>query len=160
PIRRDILAVTDPADPSDRQLGETLRRLKLIDAPTLQALLVETRRQRRPLRQLLLTGGALTLYQLSLIEADNVDGLVLGPVRVVDRLRANAQEIVYHVVDPRRGHDAVLRHLAQDQLRIPGRAEEFKKSFSQIVAACGQDQETSLVRTFEVLEIADRPAAL
>src|SRR5262249_9552137 len=112
-----ILALTDEVDPGDRKLGELMRALDLIDADTLTALLVEARRQRRSLRQVLLAGGSVTLYQLALIEAGNVDSLVLGPVRVVDRLRVTAREIVYRVFDPRRpqenGGYFLLRHLAE-----------------------------------------------
>ena len=36
----------------------------------------------------------------SLIEAGNVAGLVLGPVRVVDRLRATPREVAYRVFTP------------------------------------------------------------
>ena len=34
----------------------------------------------------LLSGGYLTLYQMALIEAGNLDGLALGPLRVIDRV--------------------------------------------------------------------------
>src|SRR5205085_8723193 len=83
----EVLPLTDELDPGDRKLGELLRSLGLVDADTLTALLMEARRQRRSLRQVLLTGreGAaplLTLYQMALIEAGNLDGLVLGPLRV------------------------------------------------------------------------------
>src|SRR5439155_14669964 len=97
----DILSLTEPVDAGDRKLGETLTQLQLIDEDALKALLVEARRQRRSLRQVLLASGVVTLYQLALIEAGNVAGLVLGPVRVVDRLRATPREAVYRVFDPR-----------------------------------------------------------
>jgi hypothetical protein len=63
---------------------------------------VETQKQRRSLRQMLLSSGYITLYQMAMIEAGNLDGLVLGPVRVMDRLRVTAHEAVYRVFDPRR----------------------------------------------------------
>ena len=87
-----------------------------MEADTLTALWVEARRQRRSLRQVLLASGAVTLYQLALIEAGNLDGLMLGPVRVVDRLRVTPHELVYRVFDPRRGEDAVLRWLAETEM--------------------------------------------
>src|SRR5205807_3690654 len=85
---RGILTLTGEVDPGDRQLGDLLRSLDLVDADTLVALWRQARRQRRSLRQLLLAGNYLTLYQMALIEAGNLDGLVLGPVRVIDRLAA------------------------------------------------------------------------
>ena len=111
PTGRNILSITGSADPGDQKLGQVLRDLQLIDADTLGALLAEARRQRRSLRQVLLASGVITLYQLALIEAGNVDGLVLGPVRIIERVRHNALETVYRVYDPRRGVEAVLRHL-------------------------------------------------
>src|SRR5205823_11007817 len=111
PTGRSILTMPGPVDAGDYQLGETLRTLQLVDADALTALLAEARRQRRSLRQVLLASGAVTLYQLALIEAGNVDGLMLGPVRVIDRLRMTSLETVYRVFDPRRGTEAVLRHL-------------------------------------------------
>jgi len=155
PIRRDILSLTDPADPSDRQLAELLRKLDLVEADVLQELLAESRRQRRPLRQVLLSGGTFTAYQLALIEAGNIDSLLLGPLRIIDRLRVSAQESVYHVFDPRRNQEAILRHLAEEQSRIAGRADEFRREFSQAIL-----NEPHLAQTLEVLDIAGRPAVL
>src|SRR5262249_5112159 len=116
PTGRDILSITEPVDTSDRELSELLTSLELIDRETLNALLIEARRQRRSLRQVLLASGVVTLYQLGLIEAGNVAGLMLGPVRVVDRLRVTAHEAVYRVFDPRRGKEALLRHLAEEDM--------------------------------------------
>src|SRR5581483_5077279 len=105
PTQRGILTL-GPTDPADQRLGDVLRELQLIDGDALTALLAEARRQRRSLRQVLLTSGAITLYQLALIEAGNLAGLMLGPVRVIDRLRSSAHETVYRVFDPRRGGEA------------------------------------------------------
>src|SRR6185369_2982612 len=88
PDDHDVLSLTDDLDPGDRKLGDLLRSLDLVDADTLTALLLEARRQRRSLRQVLLAGSYLTLYQIALIEAGSPDGLVLGPVRIIDRLQA------------------------------------------------------------------------
>ena len=77
--KRTVLSMTGEVEPADRQLGDLLHSLELVDSDTLQALLQEARRQRRSLRQLLLAGGYLTLYQMALIETGNLDGLVLGP---------------------------------------------------------------------------------
>ena len=49
----------DELDPADRKLGELLQSLELVDAQTLSALWAESRRQHRPLRQVLLAGGYL-----------------------------------------------------------------------------------------------------
>jgi hypothetical protein len=155
PSRRDILSLTDPPDPGDKVLGELLRKLDLVDAETLQALLVETRRQRRSLRQVLLASGAITLYQMALIEAGNVDGLALGPVRVIDRVRVTPQESIYHVFDPRRSQEAVLRHLSEEEMRDPLRPDEYRQRFGQMMF-----DHPHLGRTLEVLDIAGRPAVL
>jgi chromosome segregation ATPase len=153
---RGILALTGEIDPGDRQLGDWLRSLELIDAETLTALLVEARRQRRSLRQLLLAGNYLTLYQMALIEAGNVEGLVLGPVRVIDRLQATAHEAVYRVFDPRRNGEALLRHLAESEMHDAVRPDEFRQRF----AAAAAVQHPNVAATLEVLELGGRPAAL
>src|SRR5207253_1882963 len=123
----DILSMTDEVEPGDRKLGDLLRTLHLVDADTLQSLLVEARRQRRSLRQVLLAGGYLTLYQMALIETENLDGLVLGPLRVVDRLGVTSQEAVYRIFDPRHGREAILRHLSEAETGVAGHAEEFRQ---------------------------------
>jgi chromosome segregation ATPase len=157
----DVLALTSELDPADRQLGELLRSAELVDAETLTALLLEARRQRRSLRQVLLSGrgagaAALSLYQLALIEAGNFHGLVLGPLRVIDRLTSSPREAVYRVFDPRRGATGVLRHLAEGEMQDAVRPDEFRQRFA---AAAGLRHE-NLAATFEVLEINGRPAAL
>src|SRR5260370_22883673 len=101
----DILRLTEEVDSGDRKLGDLLRSLNLVESDTLRSLLVEARRQRRSLRQILLAGGYLTLYQMALIETENLDGLVLGPLRVIDRLRLTAHEAAYRVFDPRSGRE-------------------------------------------------------
>ncbi len=155
-----ILALTDDVDPGDRPLGELLRSLDLIDADTLTALLAEARRQRRSLRQMLLASGAVTLYQLALIEAGNLDSLVLGPVRVVDRLRVTPRETVYRVFDPRRGPvenvHCLLRHLSEEEAEDAVRPDEFRQRF----AAAAAVQHPHLAATREVLDVAGRPAVL
>ncbi|HEX5272683.1 MAG TPA: hypothetical protein VFW33_19435, partial [Gemmataceae bacterium] len=151
-----ILTLTEETDPGDQKLGDLLRSLGLVDADTLTALLVEARRQRRSLRQLLLAGGYLTLYQMALIEAGNLDGLVLGPFRLIDRLRATPREVVYRVFDPRRGHEALLRHLGETEMQDAVRPDEFRQRFAALAAV----RHPQLAATLEVLEVAGRPAAL
>ena len=153
---RGILALTGDVDPGDRQLGDLLRTLELIDADTLTALLMDARRQRRSLRQLLLAGNYLTLYQMALIEAGNLDGLVLGPVRVIDRLKVTPREAVYRVFDPRGNREALLRHLAEAEMEDAVRPDEFRQRFA---AAAGL-QHDQLAATFEVLDIGGRPAVI
>jgi len=151
-----ILTMTTAIDPGDQKLGDLLRSLELVDAETLTALLVEARRQRRSLRQLLLAGGYLTLYQMALIEAGNLDGLVLGPFRLIDRLRATPREVVYRVFDPRRGQEAILRHLSEVEMQDAVHPDEFRQRFAAVAAV----SHPHLAATLEVLEIADRPAVL
>ena len=152
---RNILSMTEPTSPADLALGEMLRNHDLVDAPTLTALLAEGRRQRRTLRQVLLASGAVTLYQLALIEAGNLDGLMIGPVRVLDRLRTTAHETVYRVFDPRRGHEAVLRHLAEEDANDAVHPDEFRQRFQSLLA---NDPHRS--GTLEVMEACGRPAVL
>jgi hypothetical protein len=155
PLARGILTMASAVDPGDRRLGETLRSLQLVDDDALTALLAEARRQRRSLRQVLLASGVVTLYQLALIEAGNLDGLMLGPVRVIDRMRSTPMETVYRVFDPRRGVEAILRHLAEAAMNDAVRPDEFRQRFGQAVV-----NDPHLAATLEVVEINGRPAAL
>jgi chromosome segregation ATPase len=153
--KRDILSLTGDVDPIDQKLGDLMRSLGLVEADTLTALLVEARRQRRTLRQVLLASGTVTLYQMALIEAGNLDGLMLGPVRVVDRLGVMPRETVYRVFDPRRGTEALLRHLAESEAHDPVRPDEFRQRFTTALLT-----HPNIAATLEVLEIAGRPAVL
>ncbi len=164
-VRRDaqpVLQLSDAEDlePGDRQLGELLRSLDLIDADTLASLWAEAGRQRRTLRHVLLASGAVTLYQLALIEAGNLGGLMLGRLRVVDRVRVTAREAVYRVFDPTRTDDPrgvfVLRHLAENEMDDAVRPDEFRQRFAVAQSAA----HPNLVNTIEVLDVQGRPAAL
>ena len=178
--------MNEEIDEGDQKLGELLQSLELVDADSLSALLVEARKQRRSLRQMLLSSGFVTLYQMAMIEAGNFDRLVLGPVRVMDRLRSTAQETVYRVFDPRRNAAseppasisepqapisepgalatgktppspyALLRHLAESATQNAVWVEEFRSRF----AAAAQLQHANLAATWEVLDIHGRPAVL
>jgi chromosome segregation ATPase len=154
PPTREMLSVTGKVDPADQKLGELLRQLKFVDEDTLTALLVEAHQQRRSLRQALLSGGYLTIYQMALIEAGEVDALGLGPLRVIDRIRVTPREAVYRVFDPRRGRDALLRHLAADEMQDAVRPDEYRQRFAQAAAI----QHPHVATILEVLEIAGRPA--
>src|SRR5262249_50544291 len=92
---------------------------------------------------------------MALIEAGTLDALVLGRLRVVDRLRVTPHETVYRVFDPERGHEAVLRLLAEAEAQDAVRPDEFRQRFAQAAVP-----HANLAATLEVLEIAGRPAAL
>jgi chromosome segregation ATPase len=162
-------APADEPEPGDRQLGELLKSLALVDPETLTALWAEAARQRRTLRQVLLASGAITLYQLALIEAGNLDALVLGRFRVIDRLRASAREAVYRVFDPKRADRAaapptgadragvyLLRHLGEAEAADAVRPDEFRQRFAAVRDAA----HPNLAGVVEVLDINGRPAAL
>ena len=148
-------------DPGDRQLGELLRSLDMVDADTLTALWAEAERQRRTLRQVLLTSGVVTLYQLAMIEAGNVDALVMGRLRVLDKVRATPREVVYRVFDPARtespgGGVCLLRVLSEAESQDAVRPDEFRQRF----AALRDAAHPNLAGTLEVLDIGGRPAVL
>jgi hypothetical protein len=153
---RDILSLTGDVDPADRKLGELMLQLGLVDEDTLIPLWNEARRQRRSLRQVLLTSGAITLYQLALIEAGNVDALVLGPYRVIDRVQATPREILYRVFDAERGAPALLRHLAESEMADAVRPDEYRQRFGAAAAV----PHPNLAATHAVLDINGRPAVL
>ncbi len=155
PTNRSILALKSADDEGDDRLGRLLRDAQLIDGDTLTALLAEARRQRRSLRQVLLASGVITLYQLALIETGNLAGLMLGPVRVVDRMRTSPHEMVYRVFDPRRGVEAVLRHLAESDLADAVKPDEFRQRFRQAML-----NDPHVANTLDVFELGGRPAAL
>jgi uncharacterized phage infection (PIP) family protein YhgE len=148
-------------DPGDRQLGELLRSLELVDADTLTTLWAEAHRQRRTLRQVLLASGAVTLYQLALIEAGTLDGLVVGRFRVIDRLRVTTREAIYRVFDPTRpeGTSAgvfLLRHLSESEAQDAVHPDEFRQRF----AAARDAAHPNLAAVVEVLEVGGRPAVV
>jgi len=158
-----ILTFHDDLDPADRNLGDMLRSLELVDAETLNALWSEARRQHRPLRQVLLAGNYLTLYQLALMETGNLSGLVLGRFRVIDRLQSSPREAVYRVFDPqsREGENAdrglcLLRHLGEAEMPDAVHPDEYRQRFS----AARDIAHPNLLATREVLEINGRPAVV
>lgn len=152
----EILSLPGNIDPGDQQLGHNLRSLDLIDSATLSALLIEARRQRRSLRQLLLAGNYLTLYQMALIETGDLDKLVLGPVRVIDRLRSTPVEALYRVFDPRHDCEALLRVLSESEMEDAVRPDEYRQRF----AAAAQLKDNHLQGILDILEIQGRPAVL
>lgn len=154
-----VLPFTQDLDPGDKKLGELLQSLDLVDDATLSALLLEARRQHRTLRQVLLASGKLTVYQMALIETGNVDGLTIGPLGVIDRLRVTPHENVYRAIDPRAGATTgpvLLRHLSETDTSDADRAQEFRDRF----AALAELRHPHVLATIEVMEINGRPAAL
>jgi chromosome segregation ATPase len=157
--------IFDDLNPGDRQLGELLRSLELVDAETVTALWGEAGRQRKTLRQVLLTNNALSLYQLALIEAGNLDGLMLGRFRVIDRLRVTPREAMYRVFDPTRavpdptpgGAGVFLfRHLSETETQDAVRPDEFRQRFR----AARASPHPNLAAVVEVLDVNGRPAVL
>ena len=148
-------------EPHDQQLGDLLKSLDLVDADTLQMLWAEARRQRRTLRQVLLASGTITLYQLALIEAGNLDGLALGRFRTIDRLRATPRETAYRVFDPERAAEpsrglVVLRLLSDAEMQDAVRPDEFRQRFALLSAAA----DPHLVNVLDVLDVNGRAAAV
>ncbi|MFO0936275.1 MAG: FHA domain-containing protein [Gemmataceae bacterium] len=147
--------------PGDRHLGELLRTRDLIDEPTLTTLWNEAIRQRRTLRHVLLSSGTLTIYQLALIEAGNLDGLMIGRFRIMDRVRSTPRETVYKVYDPERSGEPFRGIVA---LRLLGDAERFDAvrpdEYRQRFAALARASHPNLGNTLDVLELAGRPAAV
>lgn len=161
PLRIPSAALAAELEPGDVQLGELLRSLGLVDAETVTALWEEATRQRRTLRQVLLASGAITLYQLALIEAGNLDALMLGRLRVVDRLRVTPKEAIYRVFDPKRAGERsgglyLLRHLSEAEMQDAVHPDEFRQRFS----AARDAAHPNLAGVVEVLEINGRPAVL
>lgn len=155
----NVLTFTQELDPGDKKLGDLLQSLELTDEKTLSTLFHEARRQRRSLRQVLLASGKLTVYQMALIEAGNVDRLTIGPLGVIDRLHVTPFESVYRVIDPRSGSPSkpvVLRHLSEVALSEATKADEFRQRFKALT----EFQHPHIAATIEVLDLNGRPAAI
>lgn len=152
-----ILTMADDLDPADRKLGELLRSLELVDSDTIGALWGESRRQRRPLRQVLLSGGYLTLYQLALIESGSLSKLMLGRFHVIDRLVYSTRESIFRVNDPQRDKGTcILRQLGEAEMADPIHPDEYRQRF----AAVRDLAHPNLAATLEVLELNNRPAVV
>ena len=146
----------DLVEPSDNKLGNQLISLGLVESDTLLALLDEAQKTRKSLRQALLNGGYLTFYQLALIEAGNINGLMIDRFRVIDKLPSTSKEYIFQVFDPIRKTECLLRHLSESELSDPYHPDEFRQRFS---AAINLHHE-NVASTYEVLEIQGRPAVL
>ncbi|MCY2942725.1 MAG: hypothetical protein NTV50_13795 [Planctomycetota bacterium] len=146
----------DPIEPSDNKLGNQLISLGLVESDTLIALMSEAKQTRKSLRQALLNGGYLTFYQLALIEAGNINGLMIDRFRVIDKLPSTSKEYIFRVFDPIKKTECLLRHLSESELSDPYHPDEFRQRFS---AAINLHHE-NVASTYEVLEIQGRPAVL
>ena len=140
-------------EPGDKHLGELLRSLELVDAETLQSLWASAGQQNRTLRQVLLASGAVTLYQLALIEAGNLDALMIGRFRVVDRIRLTPREACFRVYDPTHG-TCLLRILGDAEMHDALHPDEYRMRFAATMDA----RHPGLLATLEVLELNGRPA--
>lgn len=155
PTERDILSITGPVDPSDQALAVALTEHQLVDAAAAHALLVEARRQRRPLSQVLVAAGAVTPYQLALLETGQFAGLSIGPFRIMDRIRQTSYESIYRVFDPRRGQEAVVRHLSDEASLDAVLPDEFRQRFTRLMLS-----DAHVAGVLEVIDLDGRPAAI
>lgn len=146
----------DPVEPSDNKLGNQLISLGLVESDTLLALMAEAQKTRKSLRQALLNGGYLTFYQLALIEAGNINGLMIDRFRVIDKLPSTSKEYTFQVFDPIRKTECLLRHLSETELSDPYHPDEFRQRFSAAISL----HHENVASTYEVLEIQGRPAVL
>jgi hypothetical protein len=142
------------ASPADLQLAEQLLTAEVIDRPTLAALLADARRRECSLRDLLLEGEYLSAFQLEMIEANRLDALLAGRLRILDRLRLTPLETIYRVFDPESGSEGLLRHLSA-AVEEP-RRQEYRESFQRAVPL----QHPNLARTREVFDWQGSPAVL
>lgn len=149
-------AISEIIEPSDKKIGDQLISLGLVDSETLVTLITEAKKSRKSLRQALLNGGYLTFYQMALIEAGNINGLMIDRFRVIDKLPSTSKEHIFQVFDPIKKSECILRHLSESELSDPFHPDEFRQRFS---AAINLSHE-NVVSTYEVMEIQGRPAVL
>lgn len=154
-VQRPSLII-ETIEPLDKKLGDQLTSLRLVETDTLLALMTEAKKSRKTLRQALLNGGYLTFYQMALIEAGNINGLMINRFRVIDKLPSTSKEYVFHVFDPIKKSECILRHLSESELLDPYHPDEFRQRFN---AAINFSHE-NVASTYEVLEIQGRPAVL
>jgi hypothetical protein len=159
-----ILAFPSEIDPSDKRLGEWLQQQELVDSETIQTLWQESQRQRRPLRQVLLAGGYLTLYQLALIEAGNLSRLAIGRFRILDRVGYSSHETLYKVLDPQvetngsesGANNRLLRQLGEVEMADPTRPDEYRQRFLLLRDLA----HPNINATLEVLDVQSRPTVI
>jgi|GEM_PF-524539 len=149
-------SMSSAIEPSDKKLGNQLVSLGLVESDTLLALVAEAKKAKKSLRQALLNGGYLTFYQMALIEAGNINGLMIDRFRVIDKLPSTSKEYIFQVFDPIKKVECLLRHLSESELSDPYHPDEFRQRFG---AAINLNHE-NVASTYEVLEILGRPAVL
>ncbi|MSR30339.1 MAG: hypothetical protein EXR99_02425 [Gemmataceae bacterium] len=146
----------EAGEPGDRKLGQQLLKLGLIDSATLESLLRASCNQRKSFRNLLLNGGFLTFYQLALIEAGNLDGLMIDRFRVIDRLQSNPREVRYRVFDPVLQKEVLFRQLSEQEMEDPCHPDEYRQQFRAALTIRNEN----VVQTLEVLDIKGVPSVL
>jgi hypothetical protein len=149
-----VLPIRGEPAPGDQLLAGLLTSMDLVDADTLQSLLREASHQNKSLRDALLDGEYLTSFQVECIEADRLEALFLGRLRIVDRLRMTPFETIYRVFDPERNAELLLRHLSS--ALSADKQLEFREKFTK---ACSIHH-PHLASTLEVLDMAGSPATL
>lgn len=149
-----ILKLQSARAGNDQHLADLLSGMGLIDAVTLTSLLDESRKQRTSLRECLLQNEFLTSFQMELIEAGRLEALVLGPLRVIDRLRIGAMETIYRVFDPRIGDEALLRQLSASA------DANWQEEYKTLFGLAAQVHHSNVAGTFDVLTMSGSPAVL
>jgi len=149
-----ILKLQSARADNDQHLADLLSGMGLIDAMTLNTLIEEARKQRLSLRNCLLQNEFLTPFQMELIEAGRLEALVLGPLRVIDRLRIGTMETIYRVFDPRIGDEALLRQLSASV------DANWQEEYKTLFALAAQVQHSNVAGTLDVLQMAGSPAVL
>lgn len=149
-----ILPLKSTRTTTDQHLADLLSGMGLIDAATLQSLMEEAAKQRSSLRDCLLQNEFLTSFQMELIEAGRLEALVLGPLRVIDRLRSSAMETIYRVFDPRLGDEALLRQLSASV------DANWQEEYQSLFQRAAQVNHVHVAGTLEVLSMAGSPAVL
>ncbi len=149
-----ILPLKSTRASSNEHLADLLSGMGLIDATTLNTLIEEAQKQRMSLRDCLLQNEFLTNFQMELIETGRVESLVLGPLRVIDRLRIGTMETIYRVFDPRLGDEALLRQLSASV------DAHWKEEYQTLFSQAAQVQHPNVAGTFESLTMSGSPAVL
>lgn len=149
-----ILPLKSTRASSDEHLADLLSGMGLVDGATLNTLIEEAQKQRMSLRDCLLQNEFLTSFQMELIETGRVESLVLGPLRVIDRLRISTMETIYRVFDPRLGDEALLRQLSASV------DANWKAEYQNLFAQAAQVQHPNVAGTFESLTMTGSPAVL
>ena len=154
--RNEAMADHD-IEPVDRQLGELLASLDFVEPDTLNRLWHDAKRQGRTLRQMLLASGTITLYQLALIEAGQVEALVLGRFRVIDRVRTSPREASYRALDPHHPEQPCLvRVLGEIEMADATHPDEYRQRFATLM----HQPHPNLPTVLDITDVNGRPAVV